>query len=120
MGMMKNYLLTVMERCSDQEFGQLAVEWAIVCGHVKLTCDLDTDLRQIFAEVEPGLSPCCGAPPLGGEPAACLCSRCHDHTTFDKPTTRYDAICAGYRNHCRQNTELLVDSYAPLLAQLQA
>lgn len=50
MGMTKNYLLKILENCSDQKFGQDAVEWAIVSGHVTLTGNLQTDLRAILGE----------------------------------------------------------------------
>jgi hypothetical protein len=48
MGMMKNYLLRVLEQCSDEKFGQDAIEWAIVNGLVLLTYDLDRDVREIM------------------------------------------------------------------------
>ena len=50
MGCMKNYLLTVLEQCSSEKFGQDAIEWAIVSGHIKLTYQLDTDVRAIMGE----------------------------------------------------------------------
>jgi hypothetical protein len=50
MGCMKNYLLTILEHCSEEKFGQDAIEWAIVSGHVKLTHDLDADVRAIMGE----------------------------------------------------------------------
>jgi hypothetical protein len=50
MGMMKNYLLNLLHLCSDQQFGQDAVEWAIVSGFVKLTYNLEEDLRLIMGE----------------------------------------------------------------------
>src|ERR1035438_9483696 len=46
MGMMKNYLMELLHLCSDQQFGQDAVEWAIVNGHLQLTYDLQHDLRS--------------------------------------------------------------------------
>jgi len=67
MGQMKNYLLRVLENCSDEQFGQDAVEWAITSGYIHLTYDLDTDLRQIMGEP--------GKPETG----------------------EYDAICEAYR-----------------------
>ena len=70
---MKNYFLTLLERCSDESFGQDAVEWALVCGHIHLTYHLDTDLRTIMGEP--------GKPETG----------------------QYDAICEGFRNHCQQS-----------------
>ena len=47
---MKNYLLTVLENCSDEKFGQEAVEWAIVTGRVTLTYNLETDLKTIMGD----------------------------------------------------------------------
>ena len=47
---MKNYLLNVLEKCSEEQFGQDAVEWAVVSGHVTLTYDLQTDVRAIMGE----------------------------------------------------------------------
>jgi hypothetical protein len=48
MGMMKNYLLTLLEQCSVQQFGQDAIEWAIVAGFVRLSYELDDDVRSIM------------------------------------------------------------------------
>src|ERR1022692_4552739 len=47
MAMMKNYLLKLLELCSDEDFGQQAVEAAISHGTLPLTYDLDTDLKVI-------------------------------------------------------------------------
>ena len=48
MGMMKNYLLTLLEKCSEEQFGQGVIEWAIVSGLVRLSYDLDADVRSIM------------------------------------------------------------------------
>ena len=48
MGMMKNYLLQLLCLCSDQQFGQDAVERAIQTGRIQLTYDLDRDLQLIL------------------------------------------------------------------------
>jgi hypothetical protein len=48
MGMIKNYLLQLLANCSDQQFGQDAVEWAILHGRVKLTGNLEADLHAIM------------------------------------------------------------------------
>ena len=37
MGMMKKYLLNLLTLCSDEQFGQDAVEWAIMNGNIHLT-----------------------------------------------------------------------------------
>ncbi len=59
MGRLKNYLLQVQENCSDEIFGQTAVEWAILEGHVKLTGDLDQDCRAILGEGAAGYDAIC-------------------------------------------------------------
>jgi len=48
MGMMKNYLLTLQQQCSEEQFGQDAIEWAIVTGLVRLSYELDADVRSIM------------------------------------------------------------------------
>jgi hypothetical protein len=48
MGMMKNYLLRLLEQCSEEQFGQDAIEWAIVARLVRLSYELDTDTRSIM------------------------------------------------------------------------
>ena len=76
MGQMKNYLLRVLENCSDEQFGQDAVEWAITNGYIHLTYDLDTDLRQIMGEP--------GKPETG----------------------KYDEICGAYRRVLQDRARL--------------
>jgi hypothetical protein len=88
MGMIKKYLLHLLHLCSDEQFGQDAVEWAIVSGHVRLTYNLHKDLLRIM-----------------GEPG--------------KPETGlYPSIVEAYQREVRQNEELLVESYQPLLEEL--
>ena len=48
MGMMKNYVLTLLQECSEEQFGQDAVEWAIVAGHVRLSYERNADVRSIM------------------------------------------------------------------------
>ena len=48
MGMIKNYLLTLLQQCSEEQFGQDAIEWAIVSGFVRLSYELDADVRSIM------------------------------------------------------------------------
>jgi hypothetical protein len=48
MGMMKNYLLRLLQQCSEEQFGQDAIEWAIVTGLARLAYELDTDVRSIM------------------------------------------------------------------------
>ena len=52
MGMMKNYLLNLLQQCSEEKFGQDAIEWAIVSGRVHLTYDLDRDLRAVMSRYD--------------------------------------------------------------------
>ena len=66
---MKNYLLTILENCSDQSFGQDAVEHGILTGRIILSYELEFDLRTVMG------------PP--GYPEA----------------GQYDALCAEYRQH---------------------
>ena len=83
MGCIKNYLLTVLENCSDEKFGQEAVEWAILTGRVKLTHNLETDLKTIMECVPHGPS---------GE-------------------TNYDRIIEAYRRQCQEHGDALVELY---------
>jgi len=46
--MMKNYLLTLLQQCSEEQFGQDAIEWAIGAGLVRLSYELDADVRSIM------------------------------------------------------------------------
>jgi len=48
--MIKQYLLELLHLCSDQQFGQDAVEWAILTGRIRLTFDKERDLRLIMGE----------------------------------------------------------------------
>jgi len=48
MGMMKNYLLTLLQQCSEEQFGQDAIEWAIGAGLVRPSYELDADVRSIM------------------------------------------------------------------------
>ena len=52
MGMMKNYLLKLLEQCSEEKFGQDAVEWAVGSGLVRLTYDLDSDVRESMSRYD--------------------------------------------------------------------
>jgi hypothetical protein len=52
MGMMKNYLLTLLQQCSEEQFGQDVIEWAIVTGRVRLSYELDTDVRSIMSRYD--------------------------------------------------------------------
>jgi hypothetical protein len=87
MGCMKNYLLTVLEHCSTEKFGQEAVEWAIVTGRVTLTYNLDADVKTIMGCVPHG---------QGGR---------------DAVTTNYDRIIEAYRRECQEHGGALVQLY---------
>lgn len=52
MGMMKNYLLNLLQQCSEEQFGQDAIEWAITSGLVRLTYDLDCDIRETMSRYD--------------------------------------------------------------------
>jgi hypothetical protein len=52
MGMMKNYLLNLLQQCSEEKFGQDAIEWAIESGMVHLTYDLDRDIRESMSRYD--------------------------------------------------------------------
>jgi hypothetical protein len=52
MGMMKNYLLNLLQQCSEEQFGQDAIEWAVVSGLVRLTYDLDRDIRETMSRYD--------------------------------------------------------------------
>lgn len=52
MSMMKNYLLKLQEQCSVQQFGQDAIEWAVISGWIKLTYHLDDDVRIIMDQYD--------------------------------------------------------------------
>ena len=50
--MMKQYLLKVLHQCSEEKFGQDAIEWAIVSGFVRLTYNLDSDIREVMSRYD--------------------------------------------------------------------
>jgi hypothetical protein len=52
MGMMKNYLLKLLQQCSEEQFGQDAIEWAIVSGRVCLTYDLERDVHESMSRYD--------------------------------------------------------------------
>jgi hypothetical protein len=94
--MLKRYLENILHNCSEQSFGQEAVEWAIVTGRLKLKYELAADLHAIFD-------------PLPDQP----------DDGVDKPLTRYDEIIADYQAQVQADSALLMESYAPLLEQIQ-
>ena len=90
MAAMKKYLLTLLENCSDENFGQEAVEWAILSGRITRTYDLQTDLRAIMGEP--------------GQPE----------------TGRYSEFVEAYQRQCREHGDALVAVYeaSGLLAEI--
>ena len=82
---MKHYLLELLCLCSDEQFGQDAVEWAIMTGLVKLTYDQQQDLIHIMGR--PGI-------PESGA---------------------YPAIVDAYRQHVRQENEGRFERDLPIL-----
>ena len=52
MGMMKNYLLRLLHHCSEEQFGQDAIEWAIVSGLVRLTYDFNGDVHACMSRYD--------------------------------------------------------------------
>ncbi|PWU21766.1 MAG: hypothetical protein C5B50_01010 [Verrucomicrobia bacterium] len=88
MGMMKNYLLTLLQNCSEHRCGQDAVEYAIVSGQVPLTYDLETDLRTIMGEP--------------GKPETGL----------------YDQLIEQWQRLQRQHHDSLIESYQPILEEM--
>jgi hypothetical protein len=52
MGVMKNYLNNVICACSDEHFGQDAVEYAVQMGLVKLSGDLEADVKTIVSQYD--------------------------------------------------------------------
>ena len=106
MGMMKNYLLKLQEQCSVQQFGQDAIEYAVMSGALQLTYNLPTDLHQIFDRH----SNCCDAPPRGelDHNHTGRCRQCGEGAIF---TTHYEDFCEGWRRQCQANEEALAASY---------
>jgi len=52
MGMMKQYLLRLLEQCSEEKFGQDAIEWAVVSGLVRLKYRLESDVRETMSRYD--------------------------------------------------------------------
>jgi len=50
MGMMKKYLLNLLTLCSDEQFGQDAVEWAIMNGNIHLTYLCEAQHKYVNVE----------------------------------------------------------------------
>ena len=44
--------MNLLQQCSEEQFGQDAVEWAIVSGLVRTTYDLDRDVHEIMSRYD--------------------------------------------------------------------
>ena len=52
MGMMKNYFLNLLQQCSEEKFGQDAIDWAIRTGLVPLSYNLSRDVRHCMSRYD--------------------------------------------------------------------
>lgn len=99
MGMMKNYLLKLLEQCSEEQFGQDAIEWAIFSRLVPLTYDLDRDSREIMSRYDEIIEAYRRSPALteGGqrkphEPARTPASRQRSGTMSQASATKRSSV----------------------------
>jgi len=88
MGMMKNYFLELLYHCSEEQLGQDAVEWAILSGHIKLSYNLEQDLRTIMGEPD------------------------------KPETGKFKEMVEAYQRMVQQNNEALIESYQPVLEEI--
>ena len=97
MSCIKNYFLNLLQQCSEEGFGQDAIEWAIVNGHIPIVYNLPTDLHTIFDQ----RSKCCDAPPVKVLPGERVprCPHCHQPAEFE---SHYDRAVVAYQQHCRE------------------
>ena len=115
----KRHIENLLHHCSGEQFGQDAIEHAILTGSLELTYDLPTDIHQIY---DPH-SACCDAPPLGelspvseavGLPGG-LCRQFRNHATF---STRYDEFCEAWRAHRNELNHQSMDALHPLFEEV--
>ena len=92
MGCIKHYVGNLVCLCSDERFGQEAVETAIFNGRVLLTYKLEQDLELIMG---PASLPA-------------------------KEPRLYDQLVEEYQAEVRRNLQALTPTYAPILEQLAA
>jgi hypothetical protein len=52
MGMLKNYLLDLICACSDHQYGQDAIEFAVSMGLVKISYNLEADVKTIMNQYD--------------------------------------------------------------------
>jgi hypothetical protein len=96
MSAIKNYFLNLLHQCSEERFGQDAIEWAIVNGRIPIVCNLPADLHTIFDQ----RSNCCAAPPLGElHNHLGRCRQCQEVAQFE---SHYDRAVAAFQQHCRE------------------
>ncbi len=105
MGQIKNYLLRLQELCSDQKFGQDAVEWAVLSGWFKPTYNLEADLCRIFS-------------PQMTQTNADSASAPSAQSADLPPETLYDQMCEAWRRRCRELEEQSWESMQPLLEEI--
>jgi hypothetical protein len=110
--MMKDYLLQVQERCSEHQFGQDAVEWAIISGWVKLTYNLENDVRTIMGA--PNICPRCNHFEV---PDSLKCDECGIDLN-PQPCGQYDAICEAYRLMKNKLEEQTIEALHPLFVEI--
>ncbi len=114
---MKRYLEQLWHRCSDEAFGQDAVEWGVLSGHVRLTYDLDTDLRTIMGDAchpsQPRACPDCHRPTRLSTDADVPMIHCTGKCGWWKPVMlgEYGRLCEAYRAECRKHEAVLVSVY---------
>lgn len=114
---MKRYLENLIHLCSDEAFGQDAVEWAILSGHVKLTYNLDADLRAIMGDAchpsQPKACPDCFRPVRLSTDEDAPMIHCTGKCGWWQPVNvgEYGRICEAYRAECRKNEEVLLNAY---------
>jgi hypothetical protein len=114
MGMMKDYLLQLQEQCSQEQFGQDAVEWAVVSGWITLTYNLENDVRTIMGA--PNICPRCNHFEV---PDSLKCDECGIDLD-PKPRGQYDAICEAYRARRADLEEQTLQALEPLFAEIVA
>ena len=95
MGMMKNYLLKLLHQCSEEKFGQDAIEWAVVSGFVRLTYNLEGDVREAMSRYDEiieryrrSLAQVSDGPPMSHAPMERAAPRRRAKTVSSKPSTR--------------------------------
>ncbi len=105
MGLTKDYLLQIQQGCSEELFGQEAIEWAVYAGRVKLTGDLQTDLTLIMGA--PNICPGCQHLEV---PDSLKCDEC-GIDLHPNPRGQYDDLIEAYRAATRDHGRSLAAVY---------